>query len=173
MRFQKALDDAIAKMRKAALDRRTALRRVAYKYSPDKTLSRLYAYRLVPRTRTDGMRSEVVPEEAAVVREVIRGFAEGLTVETIKAKLDAKGVRNRSGKPFSRGELLGLAVRSVFCGRVKGPLGTLVRSRVYEPIVSRREWALAAQNASKAAQNEDFEFAWDTRSDAYQPILLE
>lgn len=152
MRFQQALDDAMAKARKVILDRRTGLRRAAYKFSRSKKLSRLYAFRNVG---PDGQ-VEIVPEEAAVVREVIDGFAAGLSVETIKAKLDARGVLNRSKKRFSKGELIGL-VRPTYSGYVKGPAGMLVKSRVYEPIVTRREWGLAAKNVARTLKNEDFD----------------
>jgi Recombinase len=168
VRFQKALDNAVAKIRKAAIDRRTALRRSAYQFSPSKKLSRLYAFRNVG---PDG-HAEIVPAEAEVVREVIRGFAEGLPVETIKGRLDARGVRNRSRKPFSRGELVGL-VRSVYASRVKGPGGILIKSRVYPPLVTRREWAQAAKNVSKELENEDFEPLPDTHDDDFMLLDVE
>ena len=160
MRFQRVLDDVISKVRKAAVDRRTALRRAAYRFSPSKKLSRLYGFRLVgPDNHV-----EIVPAEAEVVREVIHSFAEGLAVETIKARLDAKGVFNRSKKRWSLGELP-LLVRPIYSSLVKTPLGTYRRSQVYPPLVTRREWELAAKNVAKTPKNEDFEPLWDTRND--------
>ena len=135
MRF----DDIISQIHKNASDRRTERHRAAYKYSPSRRLSRLYGF------RADEQGKQIVDKaEAAVVREVIRGFAQGQSAEEIKDRLDRRGMKNRSGKRWDIGALKGL-VRPVFAGLVKGPWVGYRVSTVYEPLVSRKEWEKAAK----------------------------
>ena len=163
-----ALDKAISQVRKAALDQRTALKRAAYQFSPSKKLSRLYAFRLVGPDD----HPEIVPEEAAVVREVIAAFAEGQFASQVKARLDARKIKNRSGKAWSESELKAL-VRPIYASLVKAPLGTYRRSTVYPALVSRKMWAQATKNLSEGLERGVLGLLSDTRNDEEELAAVE
>ncbi|MDF2978847.1 MAG: recombinase, partial [Actinomycetospora sp.] len=69
-----------------------------------------------PRTKTL-VAQEPHPQEAPVVRELFARIAGGHSLKSIARDFEARGVRTRSGVPFSAANLRSLAVRDAYAGR--------------------------------------------------------
>ncbi|MBV5334423.1 MAG: hypothetical protein JZU49_01280 [Sulfuricurvum sp.] len=98
-------------------------------------LSRLYGY-----ARNQNGKMQIVPNEAYVISTVITALATRKTesvdeiINNILQEFFIDGVRNRSGKNWTRQSLLGL-VRPVYGGVVVSKMGVWRKSRIYPLIV--------------------------------------
>jgi hypothetical protein len=102
----------------------------------ERPLSRLYGY-----DRSGDGKATIVDPEARVVATVIIALATD-TDASIEEILDGilqqfaeEGVRNRSGKRWTRSTLLGL-VRPIYGGFAVSPRGVWRQSKLYPPIVA-------------------------------------
>jgi hypothetical protein len=145
MRLDKVIADIASNVKHARVERRTKSRLKVYRRSPELTYSKLYAWRRTPNGEV-----EVVPSEAEVVKLVFNGFAEGLTAQEIKRKLDQSDLRNRAGYRWTTEAITGL-IRPVYAGLVPQRLG-YKRSAVYKPIVTRSAFE-AARTAQMRAES--------------------
>jgi hypothetical protein len=98
-------------------------------------LSRLYGF-----SKDQNGKLQIVPDEGKVIKEVISALAtrRSESVDTIITDLIQQffidGVRNRSGKNWTRQTLLSL-IRPVYGGVVVSKMGVWRKSRIYPPIV--------------------------------------
>jgi hypothetical protein len=105
-----------------------------------KVYSRLYGYQRNPQGKIVQIESEI-----KTISLIFYLLGLGLSPTKVKLQLDALGIRNRSGKPFSNTEIKNM-VRPIYTGRIKNVLGVYVRSKVYSPIVSRKTLKRALEN---------------------------
>jgi hypothetical protein len=143
VRLQRVLDNLASSLHAAKVARKTSSHRRKWRASPELRLSRLYGYRLTPNGT-----AEIVPDEAEIIRLVIKMFAAGRSVAEVKAELDKRGRRNRSRKRFAAGEVMGL-VRWIYSSQIKGPLGLNRRSEVYPAIVTPKMVKLAQKTLKR------------------------
>jgi hypothetical protein len=141
MRLDSIFADIASNVRHARVERKTKSKLASYRHSPELTYSRLYAYR---RNPNGGI--EVVPGEAAVVKLVFGGFAEGKNAQEIKRQLDSSDLRNRAGYRWTTEEITGL-VRPIFAGLIPQRLGGFRRSARYQQLVSREMFEKAKRTA--------------------------
>jgi site-specific DNA recombinase len=93
---------------------------------------------------------DVVPDEAAVVREVYQRLSKGHTLRAIARDLDARGVRTRSGRPFTGSALSDMAVNPTYAGlrahkagsggRYRNLDGVTLTDATWSPIVDKALW---------------------------------
>jgi hypothetical protein len=116
----------------------------------ERALSRLYGYE-----RSGDGKAAIVESEALVIATVIIALASP-TDASIEAILDGilqqfaeEGVRNRSGKRWTRSTLLGL-VRPVYGGFAVSPRGVWRLSKLYPPIVAAERLKAAMRRLKTA-----------------------
>ncbi|GDY33235.1 recombinase family protein [Gandjariella thermophila] len=56
------------------------------------------------------------PDEAPIIRELFERLRQGHSLRTIQRDFAARGIQNRSGRPFSSQHLRGLACNAAYAG---------------------------------------------------------
>lgn len=93
-------------------------------------------------------RLEIKETEAAIVREIFKGFADGADVRDIASRLDAEGVRSKAranghgGKPFSRGAIYKILSNPIYAGKIRH--GSLHHDGAHEAIIDTATWTQVA-----------------------------
>lgn len=100
-------------------------------------------------------------EEATVVREIFRRTFAGDSAATIAADFNARGIRTRKGKDWTRSSFQTLLMNNCYCGTYKHS-GVVIENGI-PPIISKEEWlkmqdylnnrpaTVSARNGEKAA----------------------
>ena len=163
MNFNAIVKNVAAKVRKAYIKKKTAVRLDQYQHSSRLRLSKCYGYIM-----KDDEKAERVPEEAAIIRKVFDMFAAGKSVAEIKATLDKQGARTRFGNLFSTGQLLSFASKSLYAGLVPRETGGYVQKRRLPARSSRsRSFEKAKREVKKqvaASEIDPVKAVWGGRS---------
>jgi DNA invertase Pin-like site-specific DNA recombinase len=114
-----------------------------------------YGYRRTYDLRSGALvGQEDHPDEAPVVRELFARIVAGHSLRSIARDFDTRGIRTRSGKPFSAAGLRSLAVRDAYAGRrVHDPGRTSGTTRTADAVTVQAMWpALIAEADFLAVQ---------------------
>jgi len=96
-----------------------------------------YQRRYDERTRAL-VAQEPKPDEAAVVVELFDRITRRESFRSIAREFEARGIRNRSGRPFSPAHLRGIAVKRLYVGE-REHHGE-VTAAMWEPLIDRVTW---------------------------------
>ena len=119
-----------------------------------------YGYRRVYDETTRRFVAQVPePEEAKVIKELFDRLYKGHTLRSIQQDFEARGIRARSGKVFSRQGLRSLAVRRAYmgerehrAGRHRGTVGETTYTKAVWPALVSRTKFLAVQRLLSAPE---------------------
>jgi site-specific DNA recombinase len=110
-----------------------------------------YGYERVYDERTRALKSQdVVADEAKVIREVYSRLRKGESLRSIAADLDRRGVRTRSGTPFTGSSLSAMALNPTYAGlrahkpgsngRYRNLDGVTLVDATWQPIIDKSTW---------------------------------